>query len=214
MLRHPLSKTITGLLTAATLAAAADELPPKEAPPYTAVYHNSSRSKVNPSDDWTFSNEDTVTISVRTKQSRWENKSDGHVTIIDAPSRQMTTFGGKVPPKTALRTRSSVVAIGWEFGIGTVAGTTENPPEILGTSTIAGHECTRLRFTSEQYGKPEFCVTKTGIVLRFANASSTAESVYEAQSVDETAPEQAKFSVPEGYTIEQRRSTPKNVKIF
>ena len=213
MPRHPLASTIA-LLLATAVTAVGEELPPKESPPHTAVYRNSSRSRVEPSDEWTFTSEDTITIAVRDKKSRWENKSDGQVLLIDPTIRQTIKYGGKVPPKTATRTKATYTTIGWEFGIATVANATEAPPEVLGKSTIAGHECTRLRWTSVQYGKPEFCVSKTGIVLRFENRSSTAETVYEAQSVDETAPDAAKFAVPEGYTIEDRSSSPKSVKIL
>ena len=66
-----------------------------------------------------------------------------------------------------------------------------------------------MRFVSTQFGKPEFCVTKTGITLRFANSSSTAEAVYEAQSVDETAPAPDRFTVPAGYKVEERAGAPK-----
>jgi hypothetical protein len=62
---------------------------------------------------------------------------------------------------------------------------------------------------STQYGKPEFCITKNGITLRFANASSTAEAVYEAVSIDETAPAADRFTVPAGYKVEEHAGAPK-----
>jgi hypothetical protein len=48
-------------------------------------------------------------------------------------------------------------------------------------------------------------------VLRFENKSTTAETVYEAQSVDTTAPDASKFEVPAGYVVQERRSTPNKV---
>ena len=186
----------------------ADELPPTEAPPYTGVYSLSSRQRVSPTDDWQFHTEDTITIAVANKQSRWDYKSDGHTIINDSIGRTITQFGGKIPPNTAKRSPSPVVPIGFEFGMATVAKATPAKPEILGTTTIAGKECTRVRFVSTQYGKPEFCVTKNGITLRFANASSTAEAVYEAQSIDETAPAADRFTVPAGYKIEEGAGAP------
>src|SRR5689334_5062648 len=184
------------LLAIAATAAVADDLPPKEAPPYSGVYSMSTRSRVEPTDDWTFKSDDTVTISMLNQQSRWDYKSDGHSVITDRVGHTTTSLGGKLPPNTATRAHSRLTTIGWEFGIATVAADTENKPEILGTTTIAGHECTRVRFVSTVYGKPEFCVTKSGIPLRFSNASSTGEAVYEAQSIDEKAPPADRFAVP------------------
>lgn len=203
-----------GLALAASIARA-DDLPPTQAPAYSAVYKMSSRSRVLPTDDWNFHSEDTITIAVLNRQSRWDFKSDGHTTILDSVALTTTAFGGSLPPKTATRTQSTFATIGWEFGtIRVTEATAPAKPEILGTATIAGRECTRIRFTSAQYGKPEFCVTKNGITLRFANAASTAETVYEAQSIDDTAPPADRFTVPAGYTIQQRAAEPRrNLKL-
>jgi hypothetical protein len=199
---------VAGLALVAGAARAADlPLPPKEAPAYSAVYKTSSKSKAMPTDDWTFTTEDTLTIAVLNKQSRWDYKSDGRTMLIDSVSRYTTSFGGNLPPSTATRTKAPLTPIGWEFGMATVAAATPAKPQILGTATIAGQECTRVQFVSTQYGKPEFCVTKTGIPLRFSNSSSTAEAVYEAQSVDEKAPAADRFGVPAGYKVEERSGT-------
>jgi len=193
---------LSGLLVLAP-AAYGEKLPPKEAPAYSAVYHATSRSKDKVGDPWQYETDDMVTIAVLNKQSRWDHKSDGTTRINDSVSRYTTTFGGKVPPNTAYRTRAQFVAIGWEFGYVNVAKATDSEPEVLGTMTVAGQPCTRLRYTSEQYGTPEFCVTKSGIVLRFVNASSTAEATYEATSVDEKAPDANRFTTPFGYKFEE-----------
>jgi hypothetical protein len=201
------------VLLAAATPGRADELPPPDAPPYSAVYRMSQRSKVNPQDEWKFNMEDTVTISVNEKKSRWDYKSDGRTTLIERGATT-TTFGGKTPPNTAVRSRMPFVPVSWEFGYGTVAAATKAKPEVLGTTTIAGKECTRLTFTSEQYGKPEYCIAKNGVVLRFANASSNAEAVYEAQSVTEAAPDKDRFAIPAGHVIEHRGPIRRNVQIF
>jgi hypothetical protein len=200
------SVTLAVLATLALVAttARAEEMPPKEAPPYSAVYKTTSKSRVMATDEWTFQSEDTVTIAVLNKQSRWDYKSDGRTILNDLVGRTATSFGGTMAPNTATRVRTTYTPIGWEFGMSVIATATPAKPEILGTATIAGRECTRIRYVSTQFGKPEFCVTKTGITLRFANASSTAEAVYEAQSVDETAPPANRFTVPAGYKVEER----------
>ena len=198
------------LVFVASVARAGDPpMPPKEAPAYSGVYKASNKSKAMATDDWQFQTEDTITMAVLNKQSRWEFKSDGRTIITDSVSRFTTQFGGKLPPNVATRSQSTFTPIGWEFGMATVAAATPVKPQILGTTTIAGHECTRVQFVSTQFGKPEFCVTKNGITLRFANASSTAEAVYEAVSIDEAAPAPDRFTVPAGYKVEERAGAPK-----
>jgi hypothetical protein len=202
-----------GALAAACAASAAD-LPPKEAPAFTAVYHQQSKARDRAADEWNDTVDDTVTIAVLTKQSRWDHKSDGSTEINDSVSRYTTKWGGKTPPGTALRTRVPFVPINWELGWTTVAYATGKDPEVLGETTIAGRPCTRLKFVSDQYGEPEFCVAKNGIVLRFANASSTAGVVYEATSVDDKAPDASKFVVPAGINVEERAAGPKKTLPF
>jgi hypothetical protein len=192
-----------GLLGLVSASSAAN-LPPQEAPAYTGVYRVVTRWREKAQDPWNPAVEDVVTIAVANKQSRWDRKNDGSTQINDRPSRITTTFGGKVPSGTAIRTRAPHVGIGWEFGYVTVATATETEPEVLGTATIAGLECTRLRYVSEQYGEPEFCVTKSGVVLRFTNASSTAEASYEATSVTEQPPAPDRFTTPADLKVEER----------
>jgi hypothetical protein len=202
------------LVAALALAPArAAELPPKDAPAYTGVYRMSTKSKVEPTDDWTFTTDDTVTIAVLNKQSRWDYQSDGHTLIYDSVGRSSTVFGGKTPPNTANRSLAPTPPIGWEFGFATVQAATPAAPEVVGTDTVAGKECTRIRFVSLQYGKPEFCVTPTGIVLRFTNASTTAEGVYEATSITETPPDPGRFSTPPGYKVQDWAQPRKHVNI-
>jgi hypothetical protein len=195
------SLVLVGLLVAVT--SRADELPPKDAPAYSAVYHLSNRVRAEETEPWVSQPDDTITIAVLGKQSRWDFKSDGHSVIGDAASRSTTTFGGKAPANTAYRMVAPYTPIGWELGYATVAAASKAKPEVLGTKTIAGQPCTNLRFTSEEYGTPEYCVTKTGIVLRFANESENAAALYEAQSITEKAPDKDRFSPPAGYKIEE-----------
>ena len=193
---------LAGLLVAAT--ARADELPPKDAPAYSAVYRLSTRIRAEETDPWTAQPDDTITITTLGKQSRWDFKKDGRTAITDQAGRSSTTFGGKIPANTAYRTHLDFTPIGWEFGYATVAATTKDKPEVLGTATYAGQPCTRLRLKSDEYGTPEYCVTKSGIVLRFANESENAAAIYEAESVTEKAPDKDRFAPPEGYKVEDK----------
>jgi hypothetical protein len=204
MLRSILALVLSGCATLASVAGAVD-LPPKEAPSFSGTYRALTRGRDAPAAQWKYVTEDTVTIAVDAKRSRWDHKLQGETRIYDSVSRYVTVFGGKTPPKTAYRSRSDFVPIGWEFGYATVARATETDPEVLGTTTIAGRSCTRLRYTSEQYGTPEFCVAANGIVLRFENASSTAEATYEATSITEERPATDRFTVPSDLTVEEKR---------
>ena len=85
---------------------------------------------------------------------------------------------------------------------------------MLGEATIAGQPCTRLKFVSEMYGEPELCVAKTGVVLKFSNASSNAEATYEATSVDDKAPDANKFVTPNELKVQERALPKKDVRIF
>lgn len=195
---------VLGLLVLATSASShAGSVPPKTAPPYTGVYRVSMQSRERAQDDWTYKTNDTVTIAVfGTKLARWDYRSDGHTILNDYVGRYSTTFGGSMPPGVARRAQAPTPPLAWELGYAAVAAATERDPEIVGKATIAGRECTKLRYVSDQYGEPEFCVTDTGIVLRFANRSSTAEATYEAESIDEKAPDQSRYAIPAGVTVE------------
>ena len=200
-----------GALLASTVAAA--DLPPQEAPPYTGVYKMTQKGRDAPGGEWKYTTDDTVTITVLNKQARWDRKIEGSTQIIDSVGRSTTSFGGRTPAGTAVRTQMGFVPIGWEFGYATVVKAMEKEPEVLGQATIAGQPCTRLKFVSEQYGQPEYCVAKNGVVLKFTNASSTAEATYEALSVDDKAPDANRFVTPPDLKVEERasgrRKTPK-----
>jgi hypothetical protein len=171
-----------------------------------------SRQRDEPGEEWKHTSDDTITIAVLNRQVRRDRKTAGGTQITDSVSRHTTSFGGKIPRGTALRTQAPSVGIGWEFGYATVAKATGKEPEVLGQATIAGQPCTRLKFVSEQYGVPEYCVAKNGVVLKFANASSTAEATYEAISVDDKAPDANKFVTPAEFKVETRAPR-KNVQL-
>lgn len=198
----------------ASTAGAAD-LPPQEAPPYTGVYKMTQRGRDQPGEEWKYVTDDTVTIAVLHKQSRWDRKTAGSTNIFDAVSNSSTSFGGNTPAGTAIRVRTAFAPIGWEFGYAMLVKATEQQPEVLGEATIAGRPCTRLTFVSEQYGKPEYCVAKNGVVLKFANASSTGEATFEAVSIDDKAPDANRFVPPSDLKVEDKAAGPKkSVKLF
>ena len=199
-----------GALLASAVSAA--DLPPQEAPPYTGVYKMTQRGRDNPGEEWKYSSDDTITIAVLNKQARWDRKTAGGTEIHDSVSRSLTTFGGKVPAGKAVRQRLPFVGIGWEYGYARLVQATEKEPEVLGQATVAGQPCTRLKFVSEQYGEPEYCVAKNGVVLKFTNASSTAEATYEAVSIDDKAPDANKFVTPADLKVEEQ-GTPKRAKL-
>jgi hypothetical protein len=210
------SLVLIGALVASAVHAPdspAADLPPEEAAPYTAVYKMTARQKDEPAEEWKYITEDTVTIAVLNKQIRRDRKTAGSTEIIDSVSRSTTSFGGKTPAGTAFRSKSAFVGIGWELGYGTVRKGTGKDPEVLGEATIAGQPCTRLKFVSEQYGEPEYCVAKNGVVLKFTNASDDAEATYEAVSIEDKAPDANRFVTPSELTIVERSGAPKKAKL-
>ena len=175
------------------LSARADDLPPRDAPPYTGTYTVTKRQGID--DVWS-SQTDTVTIAVFAKQSRWDYRSDGRTTLIDPIGRSTVEWGGKMRPGTTRRSRLNSAPIGWEFGYAKVAEASPAPPQRRGTSSVAGRPCMRLAFTSEVYGKPEYCVGADCIVLRFSNTSEDADATYEATSITPGTPDAARFTPP------------------
>ena len=210
MLR-PRRTPLTLLLTPVALLAfgapgGGEDLPPRQAVAYTGVYKSTTSGKEKPwADKWDFTKEDTVTITVSGGKSRWEQKSDGLVIIQDYPVKQSTEFGGRIPKGTATRVTYRIPPIRWELGYDVVAAATESKPEVLGQDTVAGQSCTRLSYRSTQYGTPEYCVAKNGIVLRFANHSNNAEIRYEAVSVTPGTPDAKAFTIPTDLQINDRR---------
>lgn len=187
--------------------ATADDLPPQAPPAYAAVYKSTFRAKTEPGTDvWSIATADTVTIAVSGTRSRWDYESDGHGLLNDYGTKTLVEFGGRHGEGKGLRLTHRTLPIRWEIGYGPVTLATEAPPEVLGTDTVAGQPCTRLKYDSVQFGTPEYCVAKNGIVLRFANRSSDAEMTYEAVSIL-PAPDPKRFELPAGLEITDRQLT-------
>ncbi len=78
------------------------------------------------------------------------------------------------------------------------------PIDRSGTQTIAGQPCTTLAFDSKRYGKPELCVTATGIVARFhlEDTGSGTVTTFEAQTITPGNQPDDTFKVPDDLTVE------------
>jgi hypothetical protein len=187
-----------------------DALPPTEAKPFTAVYNSERRYRLPPDDPEWKTIKDSMTISVSGVQSRWEYKSDGRIAIYDYGKRTLIEYGGKHAARTAARFHftSIPLPIGWEFGSGKASRTDGAKSQVVGKATIAGQECTRVVVESEEYGKPEFCVTADGTVLRYEIQALNDSIVYEAQSVTPGTVEPASFQLPAGYAAEDKTLMP------
>lgn len=184
-----------------------DDLPPKQAKSFTAVYHLERRYRNPPDDPEWKTLTDTVTIAVDGQRSRWDYKHDGRTILYDYAAQTSTEYGGSHAPNTAVLWHykgKMPMPIGFEFGFGRSTLAEGAKPVVTGTATVAGKPCTRVVVESDDYGKPDFCVTAEGIVLRYENRGLNDGAVYEAQSVTLEAPAPERLKVPEGYQIEDR----------
>lgn len=188
------------VLAAVAFAPAAHALPPAAAPPNTTVYR---QTIVRTDGGAKRTIDDTVTISVAGKRSRWVRKNDGQTTIHDGDTKTMTMYGGGLPPNEALRTPQAGPTSSWDLGYGTLAAA-GGPPTEKGTATIAGTECTRLAFATKRYGNPELCVTAAGIVARFHldDPEDGSVTTFEAERITPGDPPAGTFDVPAGYTVQ------------
>lgn len=182
------------------LGGVAHALPPTAAPPSTTVYR---QSIVRNDDGQKRTFDDTITITVAGKRSRWQKKSDGQTTVYDGVAKTITMWGGGLPEKEALRSPLPDQMASWDLGYGTIAAD-GGPPTEKGTATIAGQECTRLEFTTKRYGSPELCVTASGIVAKFFLDDPEDHSVttFEAERITPGAPPAGAFEVPAGVTVQ------------
>jgi hypothetical protein len=134
--------------------------------------------------------------------------------ITDRVSRHSTSFGGKIPAGTAA---DATAFAGDRLGVRLCHGG-EGDGEGARSARRGDDRrptCTRLKFVSEQYGVPEYCVAKNGVVLKWSNVSSTAEMTYEAISIDDKAPDADRFVTPKDLKVEEKASGPKkNLKLF
>jgi hypothetical protein len=175
-------------------------LPPPTAQSYTATYKQVMKEKDDDGEDKTYT--EKMTISVSKDHSRWQRERDLFTTITDKTSNTVTTYGGSLPPQTAVRAPSRPAA-SWEFGYGNIASASV-PPKEGAKETIAGKSCTVLEFDSKQYGKPKLCVTDEGVVARFLldDPDDGSVTTYEAETITVGEPPADTFAVPTGYNVE------------
>ena len=193
------STTRSFLAITALCAGTAYALPPPKAQSYTATYKQVMKEKED-GEEKTIT--EKMTISVSKDRSRWQRERDLFTTITDKTADTVTTYGGALPPQTAVRAPSRPAA-GWEFGYGNIASASV-PPKEGAKETIAGKSCTVLEFDSEQFGKPKLCVTDEGVVARFFLDDPDDDSVttFEAETITMGEPPADTFAVPKGYNVE------------
>src|SRR5262245_39719725 len=194
-------KSPTGsiLAIAALCVGTAYALPPPKAQSYTATYKQVMKEKED-GEEKTIT--EKMTISVSKDRSRWQRERDHFTTITDKTADTVTTYGGALPPQTAVRAPSRPAAA-WEFGYGNIASASV-PPKEGAKETIAGKPCTVLEFDSEKYGKPKLCVTDEGVVARFFldDPDDGSVTTYEAETITMGEPPADTFEVPKGYNVE------------
>lgn len=206
LLRFAVPAVAVAILLGTPLRSRAEDPKPAEtAPPFSATYHLQRDVRDDPGAEWTSDRNETVTIAIDGTRSRWDYGGDGTVKIFDTVASTYMVTGGKVGNDVAYRVAMSFRPIGWEFGYAYAASPDGAKVETLGTTKIAGRECTRMRITSEEFGEPEFCVTKNGIVLRFTNSTPEERATYEATSVTDGPVDVNKFSLPPELKIEKLR---------
>lgn len=188
------------LLAGLLVTSLAHALPPPTAPPNTTVYKQTV-TRVQDGKPTTLT--ETTTISVGTKQTRWDRKTSGQSSIFDHAYGAIFTWGGSLPPHTALKNPMPPVLASWDLGYGTIAADSP-PPTEKGAATIAGTKCTRLVFASKHFGSPELCVTDTGIVAKFTldDAATTTVTTFEAEKITPGTLPKSTFEVPPDRLVE------------
>lgn len=192
------SRLLPLLLLAATPALA---LPPPAAAPNATVY---AQTVERTTDGKKTTENETTTIRVTDKRSRWDRKTAKQTIVFDHPGSFILTWGGQLPPNVALKTPMPLTLAAWDLGYAGIAADS-TPPVEKGTATIAGTQCTKLEFASKRYGKPELCVTDTGIVARFhlTDTGSGTVTTFEAQSIAPGTQPETTFKAPDDLTVEE-----------
>lgn len=193
----PTSRLLSVLLLTATPALA---LPPPDAAPNATVYKQTVERTV---DGKRSTETETTTIRVADKRSRWDRQTAKQTIVFDHPAAAIFTWGGTLPPNVALKSPMPPALAAWDLGYARIAA--DSPPPVdMGTATIAGRKCTKLRFTSKRYGEPELCVTEEGIVARFhlTDTGSGNVTTFEAQAITPGAQPGPTFEVPADLTVE------------
>lgn len=193
-------RTLPVLILALALVEPACALPPGVAPPGTTIYR---QSIVRTRDGGKRTFDDTVTITVDGKRSRWQRKSDGQTTVYDGVAGTITMWGGGLPDKEALRSPLPDPMSSWDLGSAGIAADAP-PPAEQGTATIAGQPCTRLAYATKHFGNPELCVTPTGLVTKFHldDPEDGSVTTFEAEKTTPGAPPAGTFDVPAGYGVQ------------
>jgi hypothetical protein len=194
----PTSRLLSALLLAATPALA---LPPPDAAPNATVYKQTVERTV---DGKKSTENETTTIRVADKRSRWDRQTAKQTIVFDHPAGAIFTWGGSLPPNVALKSPMPPALAAWDLGYARIAADSM-PPVEKGTATIAGQQCTKLQFTSKRYGEPELCVTDKGIVARFhlTDTGSGNVTTFEATSITPGAQPESTFKVPDDLTVEE-----------
>jgi hypothetical protein len=179
-------------------------LPPPDAAPNVTVYKQTiSRTQ----DGKPATENETTTISVTDKRTRWDRKTAAQTIVFDHPGKAIYTWGGpQLPPNVALKSPMPPALAAWDLGYAGIAADSP-PPAEKGTKTIAGVSCTVLVFTSKRYGAPELCVTADGIVARFqlADTGSGNVTTFEATKITPGKQPASTFEVPADRTVEEMK---------
>ncbi|HEV7731476.1 MAG TPA: hypothetical protein VGR62_04900 [Candidatus Binatia bacterium] len=188
------------LLLGLLVPSLAHALPPPTAPPNTTVY---TQTVTRTQDGTPVTLTETTTISVGDKRTRWDRKASGQSTIFDHAFGAIFSWGGQIPPRTALKNPMPPALASWDLGYGTIAADSP-PPTEKGTATIAGTKCTRLAFTSKHFGSPELCVTDKGIVAKFTldDTATTTVTTFEAEKITPGTLPKSTFEVPPDRLVE------------
>jgi hypothetical protein len=196
----PTSRLLPALLLAATPALA---LPPPDAAPNQTVYKQTVERTV---DGKKSSEQETTTIRVTDKRSRWDRKTAKQTIVFDHPAGAIFTWGGTLPPNVALKSPMPPALAAWDLGYARIAADS-TPPVEKGPATIAGTPCTKLQFASKRYGEPELCVTDTGIIARFhlTDTGSGNVTTFEAQTITPGTQPASTFAVPDDLTVEEMK---------
>jgi hypothetical protein len=194
----PRIRLVSALLLVAAPALA---LPPPDAAPNVTVY---KQTIVRTQDGKATTENETTTIAVTDKRSRWDRKNAGQTIVFDHPGSAIYTWGGsQLPPNVALKSAMPPALAAWDLGYAGIAADS-TPPVEKGTKTIAGRSCTTLVFASKRYGAPELCVTADGIVARFQleDKGSGTTTTFEAEKITPGKQPASAFEVPADRTVE------------
>jgi len=127
---------------------------------------------------------------------------DHRVFIGDKATGTVTAFDPTDPDKKAVRAPMTNVLLPMADGYGQVMQTL-GPPRALGSDTVAGRDCTVLRW---QIGadRQDWCVDRQGIVLRAVQTVGPIETKFEALTIKTGEQPETLFRLPEGFTVEER----------